>query len=126
MIDRRPTAHDQEDKSDWSVRTEARERCWQGACAAGRHWSGLSHGELRGLRPAGRGVNYLIARVDGLPGLVNVAAIRSTGLSASLGIGEHVVTPRRRAGRRARTRSWPLAPARPAAGDRAWWRRTAL
>jgi glycerol-3-phosphate dehydrogenase len=40
-----------------------------------------------GLRPAGRGVNYLIGAA---PGFVNVAAIRSTGLTASLGIAEHV------------------------------------
>jgi glycerol-3-phosphate dehydrogenase len=41
-----------------------------------------------GLRPAGRGVNYLIRRAG--DELVNVAAIRSTGLTASLGIAEHV------------------------------------
>ena len=39
-----------------------------------------------GLRPAGRGVNYLIGPPLRCPGLINVAAIRSTGLSASLGI----------------------------------------
>ena len=43
-----------------------------------------------GLRPAGRGVNYVIGRSRACPELVNVAAIRSTGLSASLGIAEHV------------------------------------
>jgi glycerol-3-phosphate dehydrogenase len=43
-----------------------------------------------GLRPAGRGVNYVIGLSPACPRLVNVAAIRSTGLSASLGIGEHV------------------------------------
>ena len=41
-----------------------------------------------GLRPAGRGVNYLIRRAG--PDLINVAAIRSTGLTASLGIAEYV------------------------------------
>ena len=41
-----------------------------------------------GLRPAGRGVNYVIRRAS--DDLVNVAAIRSTGLTASLGIAEHV------------------------------------
>ena len=44
-----------------------------------------------GLRPAGRGVNYAIGPSAACPGLINVAAIRSTGLSASLGIAEHVV-----------------------------------
>ena len=44
-----------------------------------------------GLRPTGRGVNYVIGRSRACPQLVNVAAIRSTGLTASLGIAEHVV-----------------------------------
>ena len=43
-----------------------------------------------GLRPAGRGANYVIGPSAACPGLINVAAIRSTGLSASLGIGERV------------------------------------
>ena len=43
-----------------------------------------------GLRPAGRGVNYLIEPSRACPELVNVAAIRSTGLSAALGIAEYV------------------------------------
>ena len=43
-----------------------------------------------GLRPAGRGVNYVIGRSHACPELVNVAAIRSTGLTASLGIAERV------------------------------------
>ena len=43
-----------------------------------------------GLRPAGRGVNYVIGPSASREGLVNVAAIRSTGLTASLGIGERV------------------------------------
>ena len=43
-----------------------------------------------GLRPAGRGVNYVIGPSPTCPQLVNVAAIRSTGLSASLGIGGYV------------------------------------
>jgi glycerol-3-phosphate dehydrogenase len=40
-----------------------------------------------GLRPAGRGCNYVIRRHEDL---VNVAAIRSTGLSACHGIAELV------------------------------------
>ena len=43
-----------------------------------------------GLRPAGRGVNYLIGPSAACPALVNVAAIRSTGLTASLGIAGYV------------------------------------
>jgi glycerol-3-phosphate dehydrogenase len=43
-----------------------------------------------GLRPAGRGVNYVIGPARNCPQLVHAAAIRSTGLTASLGIGERV------------------------------------
>ena len=86
-----PTAIDLEDKEDWSVREEARAEIMRKA--------GEMHPPLRdaqpiasyaGLRPAGRGVNYLIGRSAADERLINVAAIRSTGLSASLGIAEHV------------------------------------
>ena len=86
-----PTAVDLEDKEDWSVREEAREEVMRKAVEM--------HPPLRkaqpiasyaGLRPAGRGVNYVIGRAAADARLINVAAIRSTGLSASLGIAEHI------------------------------------
>ena len=86
-----PTAVDLEDKEDWSVREEARAEIMRKAVEM--------HPPLRdakpiasyaGLRPAGRGVNYVIGRSAADERLINVAAIRSTGLSASLGIAEHV------------------------------------
>jgi len=86
-----PTAVDQHDKSDWSVRPEALQEIHPQAVAL---WPPLEGAEpiaaYAGLRPAGRGVNYLIELSRACAGLVNVAAIRSTGLSASLGIAEHV------------------------------------
>jgi glycerol-3-phosphate dehydrogenase len=86
-----PTAHDQEDKNDWSVRPEARDE----VMAKARELLPTLEGaepirSYAGLRPAGRGVNYVIGPSSACPGLINVAAIRSTGLSASLGIGEYV------------------------------------
>jgi glycerol-3-phosphate dehydrogenase len=121
-----PTAHDQEDKSDWSVRAEAHEELLAKARAMLPALEGAEPiASYAGLRPAGRGTNYVIGPSTACPGLINVAAIRSTGLSASLGIGEYVaglvadqgvvLGPDR-----------PLAPIPPSAGDRAWWRRTAL
>jgi glycerol-3-phosphate dehydrogenase len=88
-----PTAHDQDDKFDWSVREEA----WDEVVPkARRMWPPLESAapvaSYAGLRPAGRPANYLIGPSTLVPGLINVAAIRSTGLSASLGIGEHVVS----------------------------------
>ena len=81
-----PTAVDQDDKDDWSVRPQARQEIHPQAAAM---WPALEGAEpiaaYAGLRPAGRGVNYLIEPSRACPELVNVAAIRSTGLTASLG-----------------------------------------
>jgi glycerol-3-phosphate dehydrogenase len=123
-----PTAHDQEDKDDWSVRPSAYDEVMEKARAI---WPVLDDCEpvasYAGLRPAGRGVNYLIRPADGCELLINVAAIRSTGLTASLGIGEYV------AGLVAE-RGIELGPERrlePAPGrfqpssEVPWWRRTA-
>ena len=75
--------------------------------------------------PGTNASNYVIGPSPACPGLIHVAAIRSTGLSASLGIAERVVSlvaeqgvvigPDR-----------PLAPG-PAPGPAGpWWQRTAL
>jgi glycerol-3-phosphate dehydrogenase len=88
-----PTAREREDKRDWSVEGDAEELI---LAKATRMYPQLARavrvGQYAGLRTAGRdGANYVIERSHTLDGLVHVAAIRSTGLSASLGIGEHVV-----------------------------------
>ena len=120
-----PTAVDGEDKRDWSVRPEAPAELLPKAAAL---WPALEGARLAasyaGLRPSGRGVNYLIGPSRARPELVNVAAIRSTGLTASLGIAERVsgvvaslgvsLGPDRR-----------LAPAPAPAAGGPWWRRTA-
>ncbi len=87
-----PTAHDQDDKHDWSVRAEARDEVLGKARVLVPELAGAGPiAAYAGLRPAGVGVNYLIERSPVQPRMVNVAAIRSTGLSASLGIAEHVM-----------------------------------
>jgi glycerol-3-phosphate dehydrogenase len=114
-----PTAVDGDDKDDWSVRPDAAAEILPKARAL---WPALEGAEpvasYAGLRPAGRGVNYVVGRSKMCEGLVNVAAIRSTGLTASLGIAERVVHalgvtlgPER-----------PLAPAAPEPLERPWWR----
>lgn len=86
-----PTAIDQADKDDWSVRPEARDEILPKAIAMLPALEGAEPvAAYAGLRPAGRGANYLIGPSAACPGLVNVAAIRSTGLTASLGIAERV------------------------------------
>jgi glycerol-3-phosphate dehydrogenase len=86
-----PTAVDQHDKRDWSVRPNAGAEIIPKAAAM---YPPLREAQpvaaYAGLRPAGRGINYLIGPSVACPRLVNVAAIRSTGLTASLGIAERV------------------------------------
>jgi glycerol-3-phosphate dehydrogenase len=87
-----PTAREREDKQDFTVEEDAAELILPRAV---RMYPALERatllGSYAGLRPAGRDANYVIVHSPSLPGLVHVAAIRSTGLSASLAIGEHVV-----------------------------------
>jgi glycerol-3-phosphate dehydrogenase len=77
-----------------------------------------------GLRPAGRGVNYLIGPSAACPGLVHAAAIRSTGLSASLGIAERVTDMVGQLGVPL-AQERPLEPGDPPPSSGPWWRRTA-
>ncbi len=119
-----PAAVDLEDKDDWSVRPEAAAEILPKAVLIHPPLEGAEPiAAYAGLRPAGRGVNYAIGHSSSCPGLVNVAAVRSTGLTASLGIAEHV---RGLVGElevplgdeRPLPRRTPVTP-----GD--WWRRTA-
>lgn len=121
-----PTAHDQVDKDDWSVREEARGEVLPKARAMMPALEGAEPvAAYAGLRPAGREANYVIGPSPACPQLVNVAAIRSTGLTASLGIGEHVTAL---VGERgvALGLQRPLAPGPVDAAGGPWWRRTAL
>jgi glycerol-3-phosphate dehydrogenase len=120
-----PTAIDQDDKHDWSVRAQARNEIMPNAIAM---YPPLESAEpiaaYAGLRPAGRGINYVIGPSPACPSLVNVAAIRSTGLSASLGIAQRVTeivgSLGVELGPESELRGGDLPPF-----DRPWWQRTA-
>jgi glycerol-3-phosphate dehydrogenase len=125
MVVAGPTAVDIDDKDDWSLRPEARDEILPKARSMWPALDGLEPvAAYAGLRPAGRGVNYLIGPSAVSPRLMNVVAIRSTGMSASLGIAERVCTIVEGMG-------VTLGPEQPlAAGARPprsgpWWRRTA-
>ncbi len=120
-----PTAVDQEDKHDWSVRPEAREEILPKALEMYPPLEGAEPiAAYAGLRPAGRAHNYLIGPSPACAHLINVAAIRSTGLSASLGIAERVAEI---VGSLGVTLGAPseLKPGPPPEIRGPWWRRTA-
>jgi glycerol-3-phosphate dehydrogenase len=120
-----PTAVDLEDKSDLSVRAEARDEILPKATAMYPPLEGLQPiAAYAGLRPAGRGVNYVVGVSGACPRLVNVAAIRSTGLSASLGIAERVCSIIGSIGVALQPERELLAAA-PQATALPWWRRAA-
>ena len=120
-----PTAVDGDDKSDWSVRPEAAGEILPKATEMYPPLEGADPiAAYAGLRTAGRGAHYLIEPSASLDGLVNVAAIRSTGLSASLGIGERAAAIVGDMGV-ALGEPEPLRPHRAPPATGAWWRRVA-
>jgi glycerol-3-phosphate dehydrogenase len=125
MVVAGPTAVDQEDKHDWSVRPEARAEIL--AKASGLY-PPLVDAEpvfsYAGLRPAGRDANYIIGPSAVCDRLVNVAAIRSTGLSASLGIAARVAELVEALGVELGPERELKSGTAPSGGG-SWWRRTA-
>jgi glycerol-3-phosphate dehydrogenase len=120
-----PTALDQDDPEDWSVRPEASEEILPKARAMYPPLAGAEPiAAYAGLRPAGRGVNYVIERSAACPQLVHAAAIRSTGLTASLAIAERVAGLVAEAGVELGD-PVPLKRDRVGAVSGSWWRRTA-
>ena len=120
-----PTAVDGEDKDDWSVRPQARHLIAPKAAELLPELLAAEPvGSYAGLRPAGRGSNYVIEASRSCRGLVNVAAIRSTGLTASLGIAEHVCGLVSEQGVELGPEE-PLKSAPPPPSEGLWWRRVA-
>jgi glycerol-3-phosphate dehydrogenase len=87
-----PTAVDLEDE-DWTVRPEATAEILGKAAVMHPALEGAQPVfTYAGLRPAGRdGANYVVRRSGADERLIHAAAIRSTGLTASLAIAERVV-----------------------------------
>ena len=123
-----PTAHDQEDKGDWSVRPEG---ATQVRAQLAERMPQLADAEpvasYAGLRPAGAGVNYVVEHSTSCPGLVHAAAIRSTGLTAALGIADRLCRLVAAVGVQLGPEA-TLVPGPPPPGlgeDGPWWGRTA-
>lgn len=125
MVVAGPTAVNEEYKDDWSVRPQASTEI---VSKASRLYPPLKDAEpvfaYAGLRPAGRGTNYVIGLSSACDRLFNVAAIRSTGLSASLGIAECVAGLVAARGVELRPER-PIEPAPTPVPRGPWWRRAA-
>lgn len=122
-----PTAVDQENPDDWTVSDEGEELI---RSRLARRSSPLAEAEpvfrYSGLRPAGRDCNYVIGQSPSVPGLIDVGAIRSTGLSASAAIGEYVCELAGEMGIGLSEPEEPSAGPVPGPAPRSpWWRRTA-
>jgi glycerol-3-phosphate dehydrogenase len=121
-----PTAVDQIDKRDWSVRPGAAREVLERAVRLLPELEGQEPvASYAGLRTAGAaGENYLIERSSATPELLHVAAIRSTGLSASLGIAEYVLGCLERMGLELGEEQPLVAGAEPGLNE-PWWLRSA-
>lgn len=87
-----PSAVDQEDKDDWRPREEGLAFVKERAAKMLPRVRVLEQTDSwAGLRPAGRDKNYELGWSERVPAMFHVAAIRSTGLSACLGLSEHVL-----------------------------------
>ena len=119
-----PTAVDLEDKTDWTVRPDAVREVLDQAVIRFPTLDGLQPvGAYAGLRPAGRNTNYRIG--PSAPRMITVAAIRSTGLTASLGIGAHVAELLPALGVALGPERAPVRAPAPVTSDLPWWQRTA-
>lgn len=120
-----PTAIDLDDKSDWSVRPEAAAEIIPRAVEQYPALEGLTPvASYAGLRPAGRNANYVIGFSGVARRVINVAAIRSTGLTASLGIADYVAALLPELGISVGPQQPPTPVGRTPAST-PWWRRTA-
>lgn len=120
-----PTAVDQEDKDDWRPREEGLAYVKERAAKMLPAVRGLEQTDSwAGLRPAGRDRNYELGWSARVPAMYNVAAIRSTGLSACLGLSGHVLGELAARGLKLRLDLEGPAPV-PLDGDppRPWWER---
>lgn len=122
-----PSAVDQEDKDDWRPREDGLAFVKERAEKMLPEIRGLKQTDSwAGLRPAGREKNYEVGWSERVPAMFNVAAIRSTGLSACLGLSGHIVGELAARGLNLRTvqdGGEPVVPDFPDDAPRPWWER---
>ncbi len=120
-----PTAEDQPDKCDWTPHADALEVLRRKAAEVVPRLAALEPvNAWAGLRTVGHPRNYLIEFSGRIPALLHVAGIRSTGLSACLGISEYAVGLLEERGlERSSARAMPSISTVPSESARPWWER---
>ncbi len=120
-----PTAEDQPDKHDWTPHPTTLETLHlKGAEIVPQLRTLEPVNAWVGLRTVGHPRNYLIEFSNRVPAVLHVAGIRSTGLSACLGISEYVVGLLMERGLvRREARSVPGLPPTPIEDAQPWWER---
>lgn len=122
-----PSAEDQQDKDDWRPREEGLNFVKERAATMLPEIRNLEQTDSwAGLRPAGRDKNYDLGWSERVPVMFHVAAIRSTGLSACLGLSEHVLGELAGRGLKLRSGRNGGRPTSPTFADdppRPWWER---
>lgn len=121
-----PTAEDQADKNDWRPQEGGLAFVKDRAARMVPEIEGLEQTDSwAGLRPAGEPHNYELGWSGRVPAMFHVAAIRSTGLSACLGLSERVVGLLAERGLKIRTGGTGTTAPPPAFDDapRPWWER---
>lgn len=117
-----PTAEDQDDKRDWNPRPAALAALRRQAVAVLPALEGVPVVDAwAGLRPAGRPHNYLCRFSERVPGMLHLAGVRSTGLSACLGLSSWALEQLRERGLPQRTPRPLSAP--PPSTPQPWWER---
>lgn len=116
-----PSAVDQDDKEDWRPRPLELARVRAQAALMLPALRGLTPIDAwAGLRPAGRPHNYVVEWSSRVPALLHVAGIRSTGLSACLGLAQFVAGQLAQRGLPLATPRLPDAPAHSVEAA-PWW-----
>lgn len=122
-----PSAVDQEAKDDWRPHQDELARVREQAAALVPALRALRPVDAwAGLRPAGHPRGYVVEWSRHVPALLHVAGIRSTGLSACLGLSRYVLDLLDARGLERRAIPAEQAPAAPPTFDdppRPWWRR---
>jgi glycerol-3-phosphate dehydrogenase len=87
-----PSAVDQDNKEDWTPRADQLQVIHSRAATLMPMLADMQPVDAwAGLRPAGHPNNYIVEWSGRVPTMLHVAGIRSTGLSACLGLGAYVL-----------------------------------